>query len=58
MILSDILYIAKLIEYNDKSIITKGIVFPFGALLLCLHYEFDKNANSINVNAAMLVILN
>ena len=50
---------AKLIEYNDKSIISKGIVFPFGVLLLYLFREFDKNANSVDMDTAvMLVILN
>ena len=51
--------VSKLIEYNDKSIITKGIVFPFCVLLLYLFREFDKNANSVDMDTAvMLVILN
>ena len=49
---------AKLIEYNITSIISKGVVFPFVYFLLYLNYEFDKNANSDDMSAVMLVILN
>lgn len=59
LIQSDTLYNTKLIEYNDKSIITKGIMFLLGVLLLYLFRKFDKNANSVDMDiAVMFVILN
>ena len=38
---------------NTKSIFNRDII-PF----LCSYYEFDKNANSISMNAEMLFVLN
>ena len=48
---------AKLIKYNNKALFL-GIVFPFCVLLLRSFHEFDKNANSDDMSAVMLVILN
>ncbi len=51
---------AKLIEYNENKHYFKGSSVPFGmVLLLYLFREFDKNANSVDMGTAvMLVILN
>lgn len=49
---------AKLIKYNITSIIFQGNSVPFGIVLLCSFHEFDKNANSDDMSAVMLVILN